>query len=588
VLASSGVFSNDAPSITEFVVSNSSQISDRTGKTILVGAVDETLSMQATAIDAGGADGLEYEWAVFESDADDAKTKRSIASSTGTAFRFQPGKPGRYKVELRVEDKGFFGLSRKSDVRIHHFTARQALPPKARILISSTDIRLGELISTSAETSVIEARNPMYPEPEFNWVLSRRGDVQETQRGEKVKFKPTEPGDYSLRLTMKDSYGQSAEASSSFLVRAPSLPSPSIRAERLTVSPGEAVLLEGRPNDDRYRLAWFTQEGIVGRPVSSSATFEFSSIAPGIHPLTYAIFDQWNGSKSTVQRMEVLRSTVLDPDHFEDAGDGARIFDYSGQEIVLVGTLYTGGKRTVLRAHTIRSEGGAILSFPDDATGTPGRAGNNGRPGSPGRESGSDGARGADGEFGARGADGAAAGDLVLIAERLFGDLEIMNNGMTGGPGGQGGSGGRGGDGQNGRAGASGAFDCSRGPQDGGDGGPGGNAGRGGDAGDGGHGGKVTISLAEIEEGATLRVSATGGRPGAIGLSGERGAGGSGRPRGSAPGLCTQTASNGSNGSRGAAAPNGEQGQRGSSAVISLTVGSENRVATGTLRYIAE
>ncbi len=247
--------------------------------------------------------------------------------------------------------------------------------------------------------------------------------------------------------------------------------------------------------------------------------------------------------------------------------------------------LITYGKPLLIKAKTIKSNNSVIRSYPVDSATPPspnGAAGNNGSNGNNG--SGGAGDHGTAGNNGADGNPGKGAGEIKVVADRLIGNLKIINIGIGGGAGGAGGDGGKGGNGGSGANGVSGVFDCRSGPGNGGSGGNGGNGGDGGHGGKGGNGGPVIITLGQVESGGGLDIKTEGGTGG---NSGEAGKAGQGGPRGSAPGLCSAGGRGpGANGVLGQAGKSFEPGSSGSNGQIEVTVGGATMSATGSFSRI--
>ncbi len=266
------------------------------------------------------------------------------------------------------------------------------------------------------------------------------------------------------------------------------------------------------------------------------------------------------------------------------SGEGFSDIKEIPEVYIIPNNLITYGKPLRIKAKTVIAEDSEIRSFPVGHKVDAGGSGSSGRNGSNGTNgSGGAGSHGANGVLGGNGAYGTNAGEIRIEAEQLIGKLRIINNGANGGTGGNGGSGGNGGKGGNGRSGVSGAFDCKSGP---GNGGSGGNAGDGGDSGRGGNGGTgglVVIDIVNVEPGASLVISSSGGAAGFSGAAGQAGVAGRGGPRGGAPGLCSSGGRGpGSNGVAGQPGRSLGAGNKGFEGQIEVTIAGDVAVTTST------
>lgn len=576
VVAGTGALTNDAPSIDTIDVANSANLVSKDGSELLYSANPEMLSLVANAKDSEGQDKLSYSWKVEEVLSDGSL--REVDTSSGQTINFTPSKTGAFNIRSLVSDGGFFGLSPKSDTQLFSLTVVEPDKPIAQMTLSNSRVSLGEVINLDGRSSTFQKG---VAAPRYFWSVSSDGRVQNIGRGSQLTFTPNAPGEYSVQLRIVDQYSAESSATQTLVVDLPELPRASIRAERLKVTMNEDVRLSGTPSDSRYSLKWSI--GSDPAVMGTSDSYVFSSSEPGVFRLNYRIADQWQEGVPAVQPIEVLQARNLSADNMQEV-NGVRVFDYSGTELVLVGQIKTNGVPTTFKAHTIRSDSAVITAF--STTATSGGNGANGNPGPDGKRNGAIGGDGVDGVTGRAGISGSAAGLIRIEAQRLVGSLTVNANGQPGGNGGAGGNGGKGGMGHRGNNGSSNVLDCGRGPQSGGNGGAGGNAGSGGNGGDGGAAASVVIVLGEVDSDARLSISATGGTGGAPGSAGTPGKGGSGGKRGAAPGICTQTAKNGSTGSPGSRGVDGASGIVGLPGTIELIIGDGPvKTATGNLSF---
>ncbi|WP_306141494.1 hypothetical protein [Roseibium sp. MMSF_3412] len=574
-----GLFENAPPQVAPIVITNGSELADKTGTRMLLGPRPEQIHLSVSASDDRGDDNLLVDWVV----AHNGGPSKELQGANGSEAVFSPTEAGRYVITARVEDVGNgIGLNALADSQSITIQVDEPRRPEARIRVSSaSDLVLGDTFSASGRNSFFEPGSGPQVGPTYVWDIETPDGDQSLGGAEEITFEPNRPGVYTLNLKIEDRFSQTNSSSLSFTVSPPQLPVPRIEVERTTVSPGEALQAIGVPQDNDFTPSWIHVAPSGQKLRGAAQTFPFSARESGSHMLEFTIKDVWGSTATAEEVIVVLQSDLLDPTNFDEQSDGARLFDFSSREVILAGPLETGGAPMILRAHTIRSEGGAIRAFSDEAAAQNGPAGADGQNQPTASRNGSNGAAGGAGRNGGDGVSGASAGGISISATRLIGTLEVVNSGEAGGAGGSGGSGGNGGAGAGGNSGASGAIDCRRGPQSGGNGGAGGAAGSGGDGGAGGNAGTVTITISEpLGEGSRIIATARGGAAGAAGNPGNRGVGGSGGSRGSAPGLCRQTARNGSvgpNGTTGLRGIAGDPGQDGS-----ITISVDGRTWTGS------
>ncbi len=576
---SGGFFANSPPTVSTIAVVQSDRLADRAGQRILLGPVPEVLRLRVTPPeDDWGSDNIDVSWSVSREDGTDR-----VPLGKALNVEFRPTSKGRFIVEVEARDQGNgLGLNDAVASQTWLVTVEEPIEPEARIRAqSSTDITLGETFRATASGSQFE--QAATGGPTLNWRVQTPSLTRELGSDSTLSFRPSAPGEYTVFLELLDQFEQRDEASILLSVSPAPIPSPRVELERHTVSPNEIVIAVGRPQADQLAPSWNSVAPSGNTSSGSGRTFAFSSNEPGQHRLEFTISDAYQQSRSTNASVTVLNSTVLNQTSFTERS-GTRVYDFSGQEVILTGTLETNGVPIELVAHTIRSEEGIVRSFASEFSTANAQSGDSGNNGRHGATNGANGSAGGNGTRGSDGRTGSNAGSVSIIAQRLIGHLTVDNSGMAGGNGGDGGDGGRGGNGANGNSGASGAFDCRRGPQSGGNGANGGRAGDAGNGGSGGNGGEIKVVIAEplSDDSGILAVSA-GGSPGNAGSPGTPGQRGEPGARGSAPGLCRQTARNGSPGTQGASGASGADGKAGENGSITVIVDGEARVASGEL-----
>jgi PKD repeat protein len=201
---------------------------------------------------------------------------------------------GTYTVDLTVTDNDGQTDTAKTQIEVK---PEKKQPPEPEINCSKSEVFVGESVKCSAQDSI----DPDGDITAYDWQLDAKSGVDKS--GSEVSFQFSDPGSYTVQLTVTDSDGLSSTVSSTIEVTQP-MPEAAIECKADTVQTGESVTCLGdeSTHEDGSVVSYAWEFGSRSRE-GESATHRFDS--SGTKQIKLTVSDENGFTDSTTTSVYV-------------------------------------------------------------------------------------------------------------------------------------------------------------------------------------------------------------------------------------------------------------------------------------------
>jgi hypothetical protein len=276
-----------------------------------VASPDKTETGRVVTLDATGSsdpenDPLAYTWTV-------------VANPTGSTVKLSDPKAPRPTFTADMEGTYVFGLvasdGKKSseEARVTVEATKFVPAPTAKVVVSSSQIRLGAKVSFDASSSV----DAQHPTLTYAWkVTGPTGSIAALSAtdGAKVELKPDMKGFYLVDVVVNDGKKASASTRTTLEVKdANPAPTAVATISRNAVELGQSIMLDGATSSDSEQepltFAWVVEShpdasvAAIKNPAASRAAFTADKI--GQYVFTLTVTDPVGNTSSAKVSLEV-------------------------------------------------------------------------------------------------------------------------------------------------------------------------------------------------------------------------------------------------------------------------------------------
>ena len=225
-----------------------------------------------------------------------------IARRTGEKPRYNFTSPGLYDITLQVTDGVGLQSSDTVQYRVVDVTRPHADAGGDRALIEDAPETFSAINSTD-NVGIID----------YNWTIERAGAPRVRRSGVSFSYNFTEPGSYTVTLTVTDAAGNWGSSAATVTVRDVTRPV-AVAPRSIKINVGQTVVLDGRASQDNVgivRYEWnYTELGVPIEVTGANVTRVFDAAAN--YTIRLTVYDAAGNEGTSTFYVDVVKPKAKD------------------------------------------------------------------------------------------------------------------------------------------------------------------------------------------------------------------------------------------------------------------------------------